>query len=237
MVVSDDGVTTSPDPIVIHATVLTEPRPTATAQGGHHVLTLVVELLKGLAWPLLALTFFLIFKEPIRRTIALVPDKLEKADKGNIGSLSWEIQQHAREQGGSDLARRVGTLSPAAIDALINAPRFGGAGILSSYGGIRDDRGYVLPSEERFDGFRELEAAQLLRFQEPLADWLQFLKTLPLREDSSISFPHGRTMILTAPLTPEQQRRVDAQHYELSPKGKQAVEAIVKALGEQLKAG
>lgn len=94
------------------------------------------------------------------------PDKLEKADKANIGSLSWEIQQRAREQGGNDLARRVGTLSPAAIDALVNAPRYGGAGILSSYGGIRDERGYVIPSEEtsqRLPGTRSGSIAEISR--------------------------------------------------------------------------
>ena len=224
-------------PIVIHATVVNSSASTNGQSRLHGVVLVAVDLLKSLTWPLLVLTFFLMFHDAIRRTLALVPAKLEKADKGNVGSLSWEIQQHAREKGGGDLALRVGLLSPSAIEILIGAPRFGGAGLLSSkYAGVGESGGYVIPFPERINAFRELESAQLIRCSEPLQTWLSYLDTLPLREDRTVTFAYGRNMVFTKPLTPEQQRRVDSHYFELTPKGKQAVEAIVKAISEQLSA-
>jgi hypothetical protein len=85
----------------------------------------LAEIIKVTAWPFLALAFFVTFHEPIRRTIRLIPDKLEKADKANVGTLSWEIQRHAQAQGGADLAERVGRLSSVAIRELMNTPRNG----------------------------------------------------------------------------------------------------------------
>lgn len=180
--------------------------------------------------------FFLTFRDPIRRTIAVIPAKLEQATKGNIGSLSWEIEQSVRQAGGSDLAARVGRLSRPGIQALINTPLYGSGGLHGAYTGNKGERGYILPPPDRLNGFRELEAAHLLRFQEPLDPWLRFIESLPMREDLSVPVPWGRTMILTSPLTPEQERRIHAQYYELTPKGVQAVEAIVNAIGEQLQA-
>jgi hypothetical protein len=221
------------EPVVIHATIANHtPGPSDPPR---HGLSLLVDLVKGIVWPLLALTFFLIFREPIRRTIVLVPDKLEKADKANIGSLSWEIQQRAKEQGGSDLAARVGALSPAAIEELISTSRYSSVGFLSTYEDPQGSRGYTIPSDTRLKGFEELESAQLLKFRQPLADWLDFFRSVPVRDDPSVKIPFGRTVIPLQPLTPEQRRRIELQSYELTPKGTQAVEAIVKAIGEQLR--
>lgn len=199
-------------------------------------LALLVELCKALSWPLLALLFFVMFYAPIRRTITVIPDKLERSARGNVWSFSWEISENARQLGGSSLALVVGNLSPTAIDVLINAPRHGGAGILGGYGGADQEQGYVFPSHDRLEAFKELEAGQLIQCDEPLSTWLQFLGTLPLMEDTSKVIPYGRVMILTGALTPDQKRRVDLHSYELTPKGRQAVDAIVRAIHEQLQA-
>lgn len=221
--------------VVVRATIVSEPTSTPVKPARVQAfLSLLVELLKAAAWPLLAFAFFLIFRAPISRTIALVPDKLEKAYKGNIGSLSWEIRQRAQEQGGSELAARVGTLSPGAVEELIKTPRDGVMGFVSSFLGRTN--AYTIPSETRLAAFRELESAQFLQFRTPLGEWLEFVKGLPLQEDKSVKVSYGRTVVATRPLTPEQYRKLDEQSYQLTPKGKQAVDAIVKAIGEQLKA-
>jgi len=231
----DAGNPSVPEPIAIYATVTNHaPPPPPQPAGARAYFPLWTELLKAIAWPLLALTFFIMFHSPIARTIALIPDKLEKADKGNIGSLSWEIKQQAKEQGGSDLAERVGTLSPAAIEELVKTPRDGSMGFVSSLSGRQN--AYTIPFESRITAFLELEAAQLLRFKDPLADWLAYVAKLPLQTDESVKLSYGRTVFATEPLTPQQHRKLDEQSYELTPKGKQAVEAIVTAIGEQLKA-
>lgn len=224
-------------PIEIHATITHEPK---TDQPKSNrlldTLAVIVALMKAIAWPILALVFFILFDNPIRRTIALIPDKLEKADKATIGSLSWEIQRRAREQGGSDLAMRVGNLSSAAVEELIKTPRDGSMGFVSTYARPDVPTAYIVPADSRMKGFRELESAQLLKFREPLSQWLDYLASLPMREDKTSPVPYGRTLIPVRPLTGERKRRLEEQSYELTPKGTLAVEAIVKAVGEQLNA-
>jgi hypothetical protein len=232
----NEDATESNEPVEKRAPIAMEPKAAPPRRTiAHESFSLFIDFLKVTSWPLLALTFFLVFRHDIARTIALVPDKLERADKGNIGSLSWEIQQRAKEQGGSDLAHRIGTLSPAAIEELIKTPRRGMAGLLGSYPGVGGVRGYVMPSPQRLNGFRELGAAQLIRFTEPLDEWLKFVGSLPLTEDPVGTDSYSRALTIRTPLAAEVQRRIDGQDYELTPKGKQAVEAIVQVIGEQLR--
>jgi hypothetical protein len=232
---SDVGGTPAPaQPIEIRATIAHEKPDVPKPNRMRETLLLLVELVKATAWPLLALVFFLLFQQPIRRTIALVPDKLEKADKAAIGSLSWEIQRHATEQGGNDLAVRVGTLSAAAVEELLKTPRDGSMGFVSKYTRSNLPTAYILPSESRMNGFRELESAQLLKFREPLGDWLEFVSSLHMQDDKTFDRSYGRTVAPSKPLTSEQRARLEGQYYELTPKGTQASEAIVKAVGQQL---
>jgi hypothetical protein len=222
--------------ILVHAVIKNDSGLNDKGPGAEHTrVTLFVEALKALAWPLLALAFFLTFQDAIRRTIALVPDKLEKADKANIGSLSWEIQQRAREEGGSDLARRLGILSPGAIERLIATPRNGIHGVGGSYRGPNNEVGFMVPSKDDVSSLQELESAQLVKFTEPLKTWLPFVRSLSERDFITMQLSDGSTAVLSEHLTPAERERFDKQVYQLTPKGRQAVEAIVKAIGEQLR--
>ena len=70
---STDGRPAPTEPIVIRATIVNESTPAPTKPTGvQAVLPVLAELLKAIAWPLLALTFFIMFYAPIARTIALV---------------------------------------------------------------------------------------------------------------------------------------------------------------------
>ena len=222
-------------PIIIEARIVTDAQQTADDREQRpRALALVVELLRAVAWPLLTLGFVLMFYAPIRRMIELVPAKLDKADKANIGYLSWEIRQRVRQQGGTELARTVGALSPAAVEELIRIPRHGMMGLPGSYSGPNGATGYVIPSSVRLNAFRELQSAQLIKFAKPFDDWLNYLAVLPVREEKADPNDGERTMVLEMPLTPQQEEGV-RQSYELTPKGEQAVQAIVGVIGEQLR--
>jgi hypothetical protein len=223
------------DPIVVHAVITSESdAKTAERSSNYPAIALIVDALKALAWPLLALMFFLTFQDAIRRTIVLVPDKLEKADKVNIASLSWEIQQRAREEGGPELARRVGTLSVGAVKELLAAPRNGIQGVVSGYSDSNGKRGFSVPPNDRFDGLRELESAQLVKFTESLKTWLPFVRSLLAMQSNGEQLPDGSRIVWPESLTAVQRERLDRQNYELTPKGRQALEAIVETIGEQL---
>ena len=96
---------------------------------------------------------------------------------------------------------------------------------------------YTIPLNARLAALQELESTGFLQFRIPLGEWQKYVEGLPLHEDESLKVSYGRTVVATPPLTLEQDRKLDEQSYQLTPKGKQAVEAIVKAVGEQLKAG
>lgn len=223
------------EPIIIEARLVTEARPTADDRAQRpSTLAHISELLRAVAWPLLALGFVLLFYAPIRRLIEIVPAKLDKADKANVGYLSWEIQQRVRERGGTELARIVGALSPAAVEELIRIPRHGTMALPGSYSGPNEARGYVIPSSVRSNAFRELRSAELIKFAKPFDDWLNHLALLPVREEKVDPNDGERTIVLATPLTPQQEEGV-RQSYELTPKGEQAVQAIVGVIGEQLR--
>jgi hypothetical protein len=228
-------------PIVVHAIITNQvqskPPEKATVCD---LLVGTLDFVKTVAWPLLVLLFFFIFRDPVRRTLDLIPNKLERADKGNIGTLSWEIQQRAGDKGGTDLAQRVGTLSPAAIEELMRIPLQDIGTYASNFqepliGTFDNNPGvYSLPSEPRLKAFSELETAQLVEFSEPLSGYLGFIASLPFHDDNRTA--RFRVIIATKPLKPEVAVRIQHQTYQLTPKGAQAVEAIIQAIGDQLKA-
>jgi hypothetical protein len=223
----------SGSPIVIQATI-TAP----SVERGHdrNALSAVVDLVKALAWPVMTLALFFTFQEPIRRTILLIPDKLEKADKANLGSLSWEIQQHAEAHGGADLARSVGALTPAAVQELMQTPRRATMSIISGWSFPHGQEGYGLPSDSRLNALSALEAAQLIKFREPLSGWRDFVASLHLQRERSVEQNDEQALVATTPLTPAQGQRLQGEFYEMTPKGKQAFDAIVAAIGAQLSA-
>jgi hypothetical protein len=100
-----------------------------------------------------------------------------------------------------------------------------------------DGEGYIVPSDKDLAGVRELDSAQLVKFREPLGTWLAFVRSLAERQSDTHQTANGSLVILSQHLTAAERERFDRQIYERTPKGRQAVEAIVKAIGEQLKSG
>lgn len=226
------------EPIVIRASIVNRPARDSRSHGrAHDIAAMILAFAKDVAWPLLVAILFLIFQQEIRRTIALIPDKLEKADKANIGTLAWEFQRRAKEQGGSDLALRVGTLSPSAIEVLIRTPRAGiSTSFLTSYWSFPDNvGGYILPETARLNSYRELLRAELIKSAEPFEAWIAYVNSLPMQVQRTGRGPQTEVEIVITPLTEDQKNRIRAQHYELTPKGEQAVQAIVEVIGDHLR--
>lgn len=225
------------EPIVIHARIVTEHAHEPRANDRvNDTVAMIVTFVKDVAWPLIVAIFFVTFHQEIRRTIALIPDKLEKADKANIGTLAWEFQRRAREQGGGDLARRVGTLSPSAVEVLIRTPRAGTiTSFLTSYWSSDGLDGYLLPDAERLDAYRELLTAELIKSAQPFDAWMSYVNSLPMQVKRTGSGTQSKVEIVIGPLTEEQKNKILAQNYQLTPKGEQAVRAIVEVIGDQLR--
>lgn len=204
-----------------------EPKARAERQSG---IVLLVDLAKAVAWPVLIMVLVIVFFAPIRKTLNLVPMKIESASKASIGSMSWEIERQALRQGGPELAQRVGRLSPAAIEELINTQRDTQVQLAS------DERMLIsLPNNDRLIALRELREAGLISFEEPLEGFVDFMTTLPLADQPSVN-ARRRVLRSVVPLSPQQLTRLGKETYGLTPKGVLAIESILRALAEQLQA-
>lgn len=198
------------------------------------VAKLVIEGIRALAWPVLLGAVLIAFNSPLQTVVESFSIKLSQANKVSIGSLSLEIEAKAREAGNPELGRQVGSLTAQAVQQLLLTPVSGHMTLLS-ISDYQDKREYGLPNPEIMAALEELERKEFLRFQLPLAPFLKELKRMT-RSDTILNDSEKLWYSASSTTDLEEERRLSEQSYSLTEKGKQAVDAIVKAVAGQLSA-
>lgn len=194
---------------------------------------LVLEYLRVLAWPLIIVGLIAVYRPPLGRMIDSLATKLEAANKVTIGSLSLEIQERARQLGSLELAEDLEELSPDAVAVLMRTPRDGRM-ILMSTNSERPDE-FGAPSQNELEALGELEAKGLISFDEPLGDFMDYLESHADRLEPYETWGSDeRDWYEISPSPSVDRSRIRQQGYELTERGREAVEAITQALAAEL---
>ena len=197
------------------------------------IVKLIIDGFRVLAWPIFISAVLFIYRGPVWEILSSLSSKLTEAEKVSFGSLSFEIQQQAREAGDPALAKQVGALSSAGIEELLQTPR-DGYEILVSSGEGKDFKKYGLPDEIIMGALKELENKGFIKFKEPIDKFLNDLNKLP-KDKSAGDFASGRVWFLSgSDKNTISQELIDKEGYELTDLGKKAADAIVRVVALQL---
>jgi hypothetical protein len=183
-------------------------------------LRIAVDLLKALAWPVLALYFLVVYREPLRA-------KLEQTTKVSVGSLVVEMMQTTLANiGDPALAKELPHLSRPAYEQLLSMQGKDDLRLFSSIEGlvVDGDEGIVLANTEKLAVARELTRMGLVESSEPLEGFIQFAEALP-QEPSLI--PNVGTWILEKSLSDTQYRRLTSHACRITPRGQKLYEVMI----------
>jgi len=194
------------------------------------IAKLIVELVRAMAWPMLALLVLILFYKPIRLAITGIAEKFGTANKLTFGSLSIEIANKARELGDPVLAAGIGALSPVAIEQLLRAPTSGSKSLLA-WAHLESARGLYLPPPPEISALAELETRGLVVFTTPLKPFVEQIRNLPLVTAASTSDLVG--YLSPYPPDSDEERALFRQTFTLTKSGLNAVEAIIRAVSSQ----
>lgn len=198
-------------------------------------------------WPALGFLFLLLFYSPLREALNAIPEKVKTAEEiGMLGvSLKSTIQVEAAKLGESNLSATIPSLSSAAIELLLRAPRKLESLISYTYT-ANEQREYdaiLFPSPSVVAAMSELQAQGLIEIEtygrgtrkftgantRELID--EFRRTHPGREEPS--FRDGRAIWkLNTPLP--RSTKIPMLTWQLTDLGKKAVEIILKAVSTEL---
>ncbi|SET69761.1 hypothetical protein SAMN05216412_11325 [Nitrosospira multiformis] len=81
---------------------------------------LCVELIRALAWPVIAAALLISFWQPLRETANLLPSILHRSDAITIAGLSLKVSHELRHEAPPDVQAKLRRLSPSGIEALLN---------------------------------------------------------------------------------------------------------------------
>lgn len=196
-------------------------------------LELSISLINAAAWPLFAFVVLWLLSGPIKTIAQKLPDMVEHADQFKVSAgtsgvaleLQRAAQAAAREAGRPDLAERIGDLSSAAIAELIrqnvSSQMIVGKGI--------EPNEFTLPSLDQYKPVLELEKKGLVEFG-PMSfdEFNSFVKQLPLEAEAPMT--ERETYRAKKPLTSEQMRKLNEQHYRLTPAGQEVYKFIVDSI-------
>jgi hypothetical protein len=82
-------------------------------------LELVVELIKALAWPLLAAVFLVSFWTPLHDTATLIPSIVNRSDTITIAGLSLKVGKALNQKATPDIELALGELSKDGVKRLL----------------------------------------------------------------------------------------------------------------------
>ena len=219
-------------------------REAASRRGGSFL-----ELLKILfsGWPAFALLFIVVFYFPLRDALNAIPDKVKGADELSVlgVSLKSTIKKEAAKLGEIKLSETLPSLSSAAIELLLRAPR-NGEGVVSYT--PNDANQYVkihFPSPSVLDALSELQAQGLVEIEafgptqnnrkvtgaEVTESINKFRAAHPGSEEPSFGDDRA-TWVLNSPLPRE--NRIPEFSWKLSELGKKGVDVILKAVSTEL---
>jgi hypothetical protein len=200
---------------------------------GLEIYRITVELVRGIAWPLLVLGILWTYRDTIRTIAIEVPKKFSAATKVAVGSLTLEIQEQARVFGSSDLATRLGKLSPEAVTELIKTGRSRMTLIGESKSSQDGRKSYFIDKDARIRAIQELAANGLLEVGEDLDRFLSWIHSERFERLSTQGIQEFRPV---SPLSPDEERRLRDQYFRLNELGVKAWDAINEAILQQLSA-
>ena len=160
--------------------------------------------------------------------------KFSEATKVTVGSLSIEIQAKALEYGNNELADKLKNITPEAIDKLIHVPKIGDQILIGTGNDSKNRQFFTLCNDNELKTLYELESKGLIVFREPLAGFMSFFFSLPIKKDESIQadFPSFK---IKGEISELDLVRLRNQGYSLTSLGRKAVDAILAAIVEELK--
>ncbi len=126
-----------------------------------------MELLAKISWPLLALIFLLVFREPIVK-------KINESSQISIFNLSLKVKESAKSQGNLELAVALEGLSPRAIELLIDA-----GDKSMKLAGYNYDETKISFNPNAFFGYLELEKAGFLQSAKLFEDLNKWIWDIP----------------------------------------------------------
>jgi hypothetical protein len=221
---------------------------TAKDQPNHRTQMLldILRILLG-GWPAFALLALIIFYSPLRTALNAIPAKVQSADEVTVGPISFKrtIKAEALRLGATDLSESIPKLSGPAIELLLRAVRKPNSEALISY--TLDASGnyekIYLPSESRIQSLDELEQAGLIEITGGTLDRFEPLNTKALRallQDFRKNHPGHEEpssdleRLTWIPNRPPEKRSVPVISWNLSERGTQAVNIILKAVSIEL---
>lgn len=204
----------------------------------------VNELIRTLAWPAIFLLVFFIYGNIFENLIKLVPQKFEQSSKSkfSVGSISFEIEQAAKETGNSELGETIQNLEADAIRELLFLGQ-GPHSILTRQNDSATGKITAFKIPPALDVLYDLNKQGLIEISEPIDDFLKFFYSLhPITDPESSrkrrkqSEPYYFDLILpVSQLSPEDKERLASYNVRLSESGKKAVDIIVRVTAEQIK--
>jgi hypothetical protein len=87
---------------------------------GKSRLELAVDLVKALAWPLIALTVLISFWSPLRAVARQLPDIVNRSETITIAGLSIKVREGLRRQATPEIARALANVTPDGLKRLLN---------------------------------------------------------------------------------------------------------------------
>lgn len=190
-----------------------------------------IELIKSIAWPLLALAVFIALIYPTIQILNILPSRMSEF---SVGDLSIKVQQIAKEMNLEDLGYTIGELSPNAVEIMLNR----GKGAMQLIPDVKPSAGsaneVILPSEETMDALVELESKNLLQFSVPMNEYYELLKRLGFEKVEPSNRTHGVVYKTNKALTEDEIAKLENQTYELTDLGKSAFNIIVQSVVNQL---
>lgn len=212
-------------------------KPTPPQSAAIKLLEAGARLIASLAWPLLILFVFLSLRHQITAVFSAIPTKLSESTKFAIGSLSFEMNQTAKQTGDPQLPKLIEELSANALTVLMVT------GNSSKYFAYAEpgDNEYFFPGKDTLDAMNELEKKKMLTFDVPMEQYMKSIADLGfdtrvkesvdelVRGDPQMSYGAGRK------LTGNDVKALQRQQYKLSASGKKAFRLVVDAVTKNLK--
>ena len=196
-------------------------------------LKLLVELIAAIAWPAVVFYVLIAFRDPLRRAINQLPKKLGEASKVSVGSFSVEVQARLSASGDTEVIKALPDLTRGDLEVIISLRDTSHShGLVTRSQTGKDEESYSLPMVRDMDSLQHLDSLKLMRFTEPLTDFLSFFKALP--QSSHYNLPGRNPFVPKNQLNKDQIKRIESQAYSLTDTGRRVYDAIFSSVLQQL---
>jgi uncharacterized membrane protein YvlD (DUF360 family) len=193
------------------------------------VAEIIVDIIRAIVWPVLIIAGVIVFFNPLNLVVTGLATKISDANKVSLGGLSVEFEAKVRKLADPLLTSYIVSLSPQAIEQLLNTPFNVDVTLLSNL--QPDGEKLGLPNEEKLNAFKELDKIGLLMFKEPLNPFINKIRKFA-RDPNNYKNDEHIYYIIPGGAMSEEYRNLADQRYHLTEKGEKASKAIVKALSE-----